>query len=134
MKGVLRNIGIYAFSLFFLTQVLSGVKIGGSIITYIIGGAVLSIMFVIIKPIINLVTLPLNVVTLGMFSFLINAIILYLLTVLVSSISIRAFVFEGFSLAGFVIPSISLNTFFTFVVASLVLSIFVGALTWLIKK
>lgn len=134
MKGVLRNIGIYAFSLFFLAQVFSGVKIGGSITTYIIGGAVLSIMFVIIKPIINIVTLPLNFVTLGMFSFLINAVILYFLTVLVPSISIKAFVFEGFSLAGFVIPSITLNTFFAFVVTSLFLSISVGVLTWLIKK
>ena len=91
-------------------------------------------MFVIIKPILSIITLPLNIVTLGTFSFLINAIILYLLTILVSGISIRAFVFKGFSFAGFVIPNVTLNTLFAFIVSSLFLSIIVGFLTWLIKK
>lgn len=91
-------------------------------------------MFIIIKPILSIITLPLNVITLGTFSFLINAVILYLLTVLVSGISIRAFVFKGFSFAGFVVPNVTLNTFFAFIIASLFLSIFVGFLTWLIKK
>lgn len=134
MRAIARNVGIYSFSLFALTQVLSGVKISGGAITYVVGGAVLSIMFVIIKPILNIITLPLNVITLGTFSFLINSIILYLLTILVPGISIAAFVFKGFSFAGFVVPSITLNTFFAFIVASLFLSIFVGFLTWLIKK
>lgn len=134
MKAIARNISIYSFSLFLLTQVLSGVKVSGGVATYIIGGAALSIMFVIIKPILSIITLPLNIVTLGTFSFLINAIILYLLTVLVSGISISPFVFKGFSLAGFVVPSVTLNTFFAFVVVSFFLSIIVGFLTWLIKK
>jgi len=134
MKTVVRNIGIYSFSLFLLTQTLSGVKISGGIITYIIGGGILSIMFVVIKPILNIITLPLNIITLGLFSFLINAIILYLLTVLVKGISVSHFVFKGFSFAGFIVPSITLNTFFAFIIASLFLSIFVGFLTWLIKK
>jgi len=134
MKGALRNIGIYSFSLFLLTQVLSGVKISGGVATYIIGGAALSIMFVVIKPILGLITLPLNIITFGTFSFLINAIILYFLTILVPSISISSFVFKGFSFAGFVVPSVTLNTFFAFIVASLFLSIFVGFLSWLIKK
>lgn len=134
MKGIVRNISIYSFSLFLLTQVLNGVKVSGGILTYLVGGAALSIMFVIIKPILSIITLPLNIMTLGLFSFLINAIILYLLTILVSGISIKAFVFKGFSFAGFVVPNVSLNTFLAFIVASLFISIFVGFLTWLIKK
>ncbi|MEK7534323.1 MAG: phage holin family protein [Patescibacteria group bacterium] len=134
MKTIVRNIGIYSFSLFILTQVLSGIKVSGGVTTYIIAGVVLSIMFLIIKPILSIITLPLNIITLGLFSFLINAIILYLLTVLVKGISVSHFVFKGFSFAGFVVPSVTLNTFFAFIIASLFLSIFVGFLTWLIKK
>lgn len=134
MKSIARRVTLYAASLFLLTQIFSGVKISGGVVTYIIGGAALSLMFVIIKPILSIITLPLNIVTLGTFSFLINAIILYLLTILVPGISITAFVFKGFSLAGFVVPSVSLNTFFAFIVTSFFLSIIVGFLTWLIKK
>lgn len=134
MKSIVRNITIYSFSLFLLTQVLSGVEISGGVVSYIIGGAALSIMFVVIKPILSIITLPLNIITLGTFSFLINTIILYLLTVLVTDIAVSPFVFKGFSFAGFIVPSIRLNSFFAFIVASLFLSIFVGFLTWLIKK
>lgn len=134
MKSIVRKITFYGFSLFLLTQIFSGVKISGGLQTYIIGGTALSLIFLIIKPILNIVTLPLNIMTLGLFSFLINAVILYLLTILVPSISISAFVFNGFSFAGFIIPKFFINTFFAFIVSSVVLSVFVGALTWLTER
>ena len=117
-----------------LTVVLPGVKITGGIPTFIIGGVVLSLMFLIIKPILNIITLPLNFITLGSFSFFINVIILYLLTVFVPSISISSFAFSGIKFAGFIVPKIFVNTFFAFILASLVLSGVFTFLTWLIKK
>jgi putative membrane protein len=117
-----------------LTLVLPGVKITGGIPTYILGGVALSLMFLIIKPILSIITLPLNFITLGSFSFFINVIILYLLTVFVSSISINSFAFNGLKFAGFVIPKLYVNTFFSFVLASLLLSLIFAFLTWLIKK
>lgn len=134
MKAIVRKLSFYAFSLFLLTQIFTGVKISGGITTYIIGSIALSLMFLIIKPILTIITLPLNLVTLGLFSFLTNAVILYLLTVVVSGITISAFLFNGFSFVGFVVPKIYINEFFAFIVSSFFLSIFVGFLSWLIKK
>lgn len=113
---------------------LEGVKVDGGLISYIVGGIALSVLFVLVKPILSIITLPLNIITLGLFSFLINAIILYLLTIFVSSISITAFIFQGFSFLGFVVPQFSVNTFFAFIIASILLSFIVGFLKWLIKK
>lgn len=134
MKSIVRNIAFYALSLFALTQLLAGVKISGGLTIYVIGGAILSIMFLVVKPILSIVTLPLNVITLGTFSFLINAIILYLLTIVVPNISIKGFEFSGFSFAGFIVPKLFLNTFFAFIISSFLLSIFVSFLTWLTKR
>ena len=134
MKSIARKISFYGFSLFFLTFIFSGVKISGGLTTYIIGGVALSLMFLIIKPILNIITLPLNIITLGLFSFVANAIILYLLTIVVPSISITAFLFNGFSFAGFVIPKFYVNIFFAFILSSVVISIIVGFLTWLTEK
>lgn len=134
MKQLFRSVLFYSFSLFLLTQILEGVKIYGGVTTYIIGAVILALMFRVLKPILSIITFPLNFLTMGLFSFLINTIILYLLTVFVPNISIRAFVFNGVSFAGFVIPKFYLNTFFAFVVASIILSLIVGFLTWLIKK
>ena len=95
---------------------------------------VLSILFVIVRPILSIVTLPLNIITLGLFSFLINAIILYLLTIIVPGISIAAFEFNGFSFLGFIVPQLPINGFFAFIVASILLSLIIGFLKWLTKK
>lgn len=134
MKSILRRIIFYSVALYIVAQVLAGVKVSGGLTMYIVGGVVLSILFLLIKPILSLITLPLNIITLGLFSFVTNAIILYLLTVFVPNISVSAFKFSGLSFWGFVIPKFSINTFFAFIIASILLSLILGFLKWLIKK
>ncbi|MBI2031084.1 MAG: phage holin family protein [Candidatus Levybacteria bacterium] len=134
MKSILRNIIFYASALFVLTQILEGVKISGGFFTFILGGAVLSLIFLIIKPVLNLIALPLNIATLGLFSFFSNVIMLYILTVLVPEIKINAFEFQGYSFAGFIIPNVALNSFMAYVATAFSLSIIVSFLTWLVKK
>lgn len=134
MKGILRNTVFNGISLFILSQTLAGVKISGGIETLVLSGFILSILFVVIKPILNLFSLPLNIVTLGLFSFFSNSILLYLLTVFVPSVSIMPFTFNGFSFAGFIIPVIHFNTVYAFVVAAALLSLIINFFHWLIKK
>jgi putative membrane protein len=134
MKTILRNTTVYSFSLFILSLADSGVKVQGGFPTYLAGGFALCLLFMILKPILGIVSLPLNLVTLGMFSFLINSIILYLMTAFVSQIKIQAFVFEGLNLWGFIIPKMGFNTFFAFIVSAMALSIIVGVISWLIKR
>lgn len=134
MKSILRRIIIYSVALFLVAQILDGVRIEGNLTVYIIGGIILSILFTIVKPILSIIMLPLNIITLGLFSFLINAIILYFLTILVPNISVTSFTLNGFSYLGFVVPELEVNTFFAFLVASALLSVIVGFLKWLIKK
>ena len=134
MKSILRKIVFYSIALFITTQILAGVTVSGGFVEYLVGGIVLSILFLLVKPVLSIVTLPLNVITLGLFSFLTNAIILYLLTIIVPNISISAFTFKGLSFLGFVIPELQVNNFFAFITASIILSLIVGFLKWLIKK
>ena len=133
MKWLLRNTAFYAFALFLLPIIVSGVSISGGLPTLLIGGFILTIMLLIVKPIVNVISLPLNIITLGLFSALTNVIILYLLTVLVPNISVRAFVFEGITYAAFHIPRVSLNLFFAYVVTAAILSVIIGCITWLTK-
>jgi putative membrane protein len=113
---------------------LDGVRVSGGLPVYIAGGIVLSLLFMIVRPILRIITLPLNIITLGLFSFVINAVILYLLTVFVPNISISAFIFKGLSFLGFVVPGFPVNGFFSFIFASVIISLVVGFLKWLIEK
>ncbi len=133
MKSVVRSIGINSFALFLLPQALLGVKIFGGFQTILLSGFILTILLWVLKPILNIITLPLNLLTFGIFSFLINIIILYLLTLLVPQFSISAFTFQGFSFAGFIIPKIAFNQFFAFMAASFVFSAIVNIIKWIIK-
>jgi putative membrane protein len=108
-------------------------KVYGGFATYLVAGLVLTLLLMILKPILNVLALPLNIITLGLFSFVINVIIFYILTVLVVGIIISSFTFPGFSFAGFIVPKIYFNTFFAFVLVSFLQSFMVSFLSWLIK-
>ena len=134
MRSLIKNSAINGFSLFLLTLILPGVSVSGGYMTFIIGGIFLAVFFKILKPMLNLISLPLNLITLGTFSFLINVFIFYLVTVFVPDISINAFTFEGASFGGFVIPRVSLNIFFAYIAASFLHVSIVSILHWLIKR
>lgn len=134
MKTILRNTVIYSFALFLLEQVDGGLTIQGGITAYVFGGLALCLLFMLLKPVLNILSLPLNLVTLGFFSFLTNTIILYVATIFVPQISVNSFTFSGAEFAGFIIPQIHFNPFFAFVISALALSVIVGAVEWLINK
>ncbi len=133
MKGILRNTVLHAFTLFLLSEGLDGVKITGGIYTLLLAGFILSLINMTVKPILSLLTLPFNVVTFGMFSFVTNAFILYLLTLLIGQIRIVAFLFPEFIFAEFVVPQIYLNTFNPFLFVAFLFSIIMSVIEWFIK-
>ena len=134
MKSILRKIIFYSVALFATSQALDGVTVNGGFAGYALAGIVLSVLFILVKPVLSLITLPLNIITLGLFSFVINAIILYLLTVIVPGVAIGAFRFNGLSFFGFVVPAFPVNDFFAFISASVFISLIVGFLKWLTKE
>lgn len=135
MKSLVRNIAIYSLSLYLLALFLDGgVRVTEGLLSYVLAGIILYMMFLLLKPIFNIISLPLNIITLGAFSFVINALILYLLTVFLPNVSIQAFRYKGLSVAGFIVPGFYVNTSFSFIFASLVLSVIISFLTWIIKK
>jgi putative membrane protein len=133
IKSFLRNIAIYTVSLYLLTLIISGVNISGGVQSLLIGGLALTLMFLILKPIFNILTFPFNLITMGLFSVLVNAVILYLLTVFVPNVTISAFNFSGVSLLGFTIAAFHLNTLFAFIIAAVIITIISDAIRWLIK-
>ena len=134
MKGLIRHTVVNGVSLAILDQIIPGVTIVGGFFTYIIAGFVLSLLLLILKPILNIFSLPLNMLTLGLFSFFTNAIILYVLTVFVTQIKITAFTFNGFTYAGFIVPVMHFNTFWAFILTAAILSAIIAFFDWLLRS
>lgn len=134
MKGLIRHTVFNAISLFILSELLSGVKIVGGLKTLIVSGFLLSLLFKFLKPIFGIFSIPLNVVTLGLFSFFMNAILLYLLTVFVPDVSISQFTFNGYQFAGFIVPVMHFNGLYAYVISAGILSAIINFFDWICQK
>ncbi len=75
---------------YLLSKILSGVHID-TIGTAIIFALVLALLNAIVKPILVLLTLPVTVITIGLFLFVINAIIILLADYIMRGIKIDGF-------------------------------------------
>lgn len=133
MKKIFRRIAIYTFTIFLLPYIIPGVSIEGGLLTLFIGGVGLALMFMILKPILNLISFPVNFLTLGLSSILTNALIIYILTVFITGISINSFSYPRIHYMGFVTPTIVFNLFFAYVFTAIVISTIESGLTWLME-
>lgn len=57
---------------------------------------ILGVLNITIKPIILILTLPLNLLTLGLFSFIINALLLWFISPLLHGFGVTGFAIDGF--------------------------------------
>lgn len=134
MKGFLRSTIVDALALFLLPYLVQGVTIIGGLWTIFIGGLILNVLFHTLKPLLTILSIPFNIVTLGFFSVIINAIIFYVFTVVVPQIQIRAFTFPGTEVAGFIIPKIDFNVFFAYIATAFLYSLIVTFVKWLTQN
>ena len=104
---------VQAIAVFLTSYILPGVYVDGFGSALVVA-LVLGIVNAIIRPILLLFTLPLNILTLGLFTFVINALMIELVDYLVG----------GFAVGGF----------FNALLFSLVLSLISGLLNALAKK
>ena len=70
-------------------------------LTLIMAGIVLSLLQMILRPILKLLFLPINIVTLGLFSWLINVFLLWSATKIVPGFDINPTIFMGVRLGEF---------------------------------
>ncbi len=88
-------------------------------------GAIL-VVSIIIRPIFSVVLLPINMLTLGSVSLILNSALMYALTIYLPGFAIKAFNFPGSNLYGFILPPYSFNQLATIIL--------VGAIITLVQK
>ena len=88
--AILANWILSALTILLISQYLPGFNVN-SFVTALIVALVLGIIYAFIKPVIVILTLPINILTLGLFTFVINAFL----------IRTTAFIVPGFEVHGF---------------------------------
>ncbi len=89
MKILLKIILVTA-AIFLLPWFIPGIHVSG-VYFALIAAVVLGLVNVLIKPLLKLVTLPINILTLGLFGVVINVLLFWLVATFVPGFSIDTF-------------------------------------------
>ncbi len=90
--------------------------------TLILAAVVMTLLNKIIRPILKILFLPINIVTLGLFSVVLNVALLWLVTYLV----------PGFHIEAMTILGVEFNEFFSLVIVSALIGLFQSFLGFLL--
>ena len=87
---IITKVLIVALALLFTAYIVPGIEVS-SVYTAIVVAVILGVLNLIVRPILVVLTLPITIVTLGLFMFVINATLFLLVALFV----------EGFKVDGF---------------------------------
>jgi putative membrane protein len=90
MKILIYILG-YAATLLVVSHYVPGIEVE-SFYTALVVSVLWGIIMLVVRPVLTLLTLPINILTLGLFSFVLNALLFWLLATFVA----------GFHVAGFI--------------------------------
>lgn len=115
------------------TFFLPGLNYSGDSDVLVRSAVVFALLNTFVRPIINLILMPINFLTLGLLGGLTGLLLLWLVTILVPGFGITDSNFTGASLGGIKIPSYQVNAIFTAILGASLIGIFSSTLYWLTR-
>ncbi|MCP4047939.1 MAG: phage holin family protein [Gammaproteobacteria bacterium] len=88
--SLIANLLINTISIFAVSYILSGIHVD-TFMTALIVAVVMAVLNVTLKPLLFIITIPITVITFGLFLLVLNVLILYA----------AAYLIDGFQIAGF---------------------------------
>jgi putative membrane protein len=131
MRKIIINILATASAFFAAQYFLAGIDLDATWSAYLVASLVFVIFNFVLSPIIKLLLLPINLLTLGLFRWLSNVLVLYLFDLVYDGISITGYNFSGYESAIISLPTGYLGLFWVLVLASFIMSITYSLITTL---
>ena len=103
MIGILLRMALVALGLYIATTIVPGVIID-NVRTLVLAALVLAVVNAVVRPIVVVLTLPLTIVTLGLFIFIINAALFYGVSLILPGFHLANF---GSALLGSIVVSLT---------------------------
>jgi len=134
MKGILRSVGINMLALLLTAALIPGFHITASLPDLFTAGIILTIITFVVKPILQILSLPFRIMTFGLFSVITNAIVIWILQRFVPTLLITTFHIQRIAFIGFAIPKIEISSIIlAYIVIAAVLSGITVGINWLIS-
>jgi putative membrane protein len=133
MKRILRLYVFDTVSLYLASQIARGLVFENGLVTLLLAGLGLVGSTLVVKPIINILLLPINLVTFGFFKWASSAIALYIVTLVIQGFKVTRFESTAISSPWIDIPGVFLEGILAFVAFSFLIFILTSLMTWLTK-
>lgn len=91
MSFILRILATAA-AVYLTVNIVPGILVSGGWITLLLVSLVWSVVIAVIRPVLQILTLPLTVVTLGLFSFVLNALLFWGMELIVPGFDVDGFI------------------------------------------
>ena len=133
MKTLLRYYLINLVALWVSSTFIPGLIFSGGLSILVRAALIFMVINFLLVPVIKILLLPLNLLTLGFFAWLTNVLALFALTYIMPSFHIVSYQFPGFTYQGFSIPPVYLTPIWVAILASLLIGLLTHFLHWLIQ-
>ncbi len=90
MKGIFLRWLILTFSIIATSYLIDGIQVSGFLSAFS-AAAILGILNAFFRPILLILTLPVNILSLGLFTFVVNAIVLMMVSGVISGFEVYGF-------------------------------------------
>lgn len=110
LRFIIRILG-NVIALYVASMIVPGFLVSGSWKQFLIAGLVLALLNIVVRPVIKIISFPLVLLTLGLFTAIINILMLWILDYLVSFVTIDGFL----ALIGATIIVSIVNLFFSLI-------------------
>lgn len=131
MRSLIRHWFLYVLTLFLLDRTFSFITISNEV-ALLEAGTALYVLNTIGKPVLKILWLPINIITLGLFAWVLNILVVFIVTLVVPGFSLALFDTPTIELGRFIIPALHLKLFWTYFAFSFMLSWGVSLFGWIL--
>ncbi len=123
MRSLIAKIVSTMVSFYITSSLISGFKIEPTWQSYFIASLIFLLFNLLVTPLIKLLLLPINLLTLGLFRWITQVLVIYLFDILYTGITISSYYFAGFTSSIIALPAGNLSSFWVYCLSALIMSI-----------
>ncbi len=122
MRHYLKALIISSIAFFAAYQFVPTIVIGNGPKNIAIVIGALLVVSLLLRPIFSLILLPINLLTIGSISLILNTALMYSLTIYLPGFVIKAFNFKGAEINGFILPPYVFNQLATIILVAAIIT------------
>ncbi len=131
MKGLIRSVLVFSLGIWIIATYVGGISFGNEPKILFLSALAIALGNIIVVPLINLLLLPINILTLGSFRWISAVLLLVIVSLIIPGFSVHAFQLHSLATPFFTLPALSINLFFAYILTAFLLNVFANFFFWL---